>query len=103
MRSCLPLWGALLGLEHYLLSDVPVQKHVPSKRNLSCPSMPQPGDFHLVPDLMFSTTPMYCTWLSLGFLFLACSLHLFALIPERPLVKFCSCQEPGTCSAQIPS
>lgn len=40
---------------------------------------------------------MYCTWLSvnsclflleesLGFLFLACCLHLFALIPERPLV-----------------
>lgn len=57
MRSCLPLWGALFGLEHHLLSDVPVQKRVPSKRNLSHPpSMPHPGgDFQLIPDLMLST------------------------------------------------
>uniref|UniRef100_A0A8C0ICA3 Galactosylgalactosylxylosylprotein 3-beta-glucuronosyltransferase n=1 Tax=Bubo bubo TaxID=30461 RepID=A0A8C0ICA3_BUBBB len=40
---------------------------------------------------------------SLGFLFLSCCLHSFALIPECPLVKFCSCQEPGACSAQLPS
>lgn len=54
MRSCLPLRGALLGLEHRLLSDVPVQKHMPSKRNLSHPpSMPHPGgDSQLVPDGM---------------------------------------------------
>lgn len=39
----------------------------------------------------------------MGFLFLACCLHLFALIPECPLVKFCSSQEAGACSAQIPS
>lgn len=57
MRSCLPLWGALLGLENGLLSDVLVQKHVLSKRNLShLPSVHHPGgDFRLVPDLMLST------------------------------------------------
>lgn len=57
MRSCLPLWGALLGLEHCLLSDVPMQKHVPSRRDFGHPpSMLHPGGyFQLLPDLMLST------------------------------------------------
>lgn len=41
MRSCLPLWEALLGLEHPLLPDV--------QGNLSHPSSsPHPRDFQLI-------------------------------------------------------
>lgn len=76
-----------------------------SKRNPSQPpSMPcpaledMPGWFLIwCHPPFFATTPVCCTWLSLnsclflfeeslGFLFLACCSHLFALIPERPLV-----------------
>lgn len=41
MRSCLPLWGALLGLEHPLLPDV--------QRNLSHPPfLLHPRDLQLI-------------------------------------------------------
>lgn len=85
MRSCLPLWGALLGLEHPLLSDV--------QRNLSHPSSPHPGDFQLIWCYLPSSSTASlsvnsCPLLSEGS-------FPFPAVGLCPRAKFRGCREPA--------